>query len=90
MKEKEGNMSNNWLSLVRLGFFPPEKDEEAMKKHIIYILWDTFREYCRFANLEKQGAELFEILCERETGEKCAFAHCPLLRKAIKKYDNKM
>lgn len=86
MKGKD--TSNNWLSLIRLGFFTPELDEEE-KKHIIYILWDTFREYCRFAKLEKQEGESFEILCERETGEKCTFAYCPLLQKAIEKYNPK-
>lgn len=79
---------HNKLALVRVGLFPPNIERQEMQEHFIWKLWDTFRDYCRFAKIEQNNG--FTIFCrEKKQKSNCTFSDCPALAKAISKYSSK-
>lgn len=86
-KSPSGESINNILSLIQLGFFPPELETEKIQKKFLWKVWDTFRGYCKFAKVKKPISDSLQIICTAEKEKiPCRFSICPILSKTIKKY----
>lgn len=82
-----GDGSNNILSLIRLGVFPPDMETEEIRKQLLWNVWDTFRGYCKFAKVKQPIRDSLQITCTAgEEKSDCQFSICPILAKAIKQY----
>lgn len=78
--------NNNVLSLVRLGFLPPDFTYDDLKKTIYYILWDHFRFTCSYGEIKSLTPP--RVYCNK-LKTNCNFESCPIVRNALKDYERK-
>ncbi len=74
----------NFLTLVRLGYLPPDISDRDLKKTLYYKIWEYFRVVCIYAEFTPPDIE--SIKC-RKTGRLCTFDDCPVVARAIKMYE---
>lgn len=80
-------MSSNILSLIRLGFLPPDFSRDDLESTLWYILWDTFRGLCVHAEVVTLTPPTFNC---RRLGGPCDFDQCPLVAEAIKRFERRL
>ncbi|MEX0568753.1 MAG: hypothetical protein Q6363_006290 [Candidatus Njordarchaeota archaeon] len=78
---------SNILTLVRMGFLPPDIDTDDLKKTIYYKIWEYFRVVCVYAEFVPPNVE--DIKC-RKTGGSCSFDSCPVVARALKMYEQSL
>ena len=78
--------NNNILSLIRLGFLPPDFKATDLKKTIYYILWERFRLVCSFGEIRSLTPP--DIFCKK-VQMKCDFIYCPIVKNALREYERK-
>ena len=77
----------NILTLIRMGYLPPDIDLKDLKKTLYYKLWEYFRVVCIFAEYVPPNVE--DIKCKK-LGGKCNFDDCPVVKRAIKMYEQSL
>jgi len=77
----------NILTLVRMGFLPPDIAGDDLKKTIYYKFWEYFRIVCVYAEYMPPNVENIEC---RKTGGVCSFDSCPVVARAIKMYEQSL
>ena len=78
--------SNNILSLIRLGFLPPNISYDDLKKTIYYIFWDHFRFACSFGEIKSLSPP--KVFCNKLKTD-CNFEACPVVRSILRDYERK-
>ena len=76
---------SNILKLIRIGFLPPHFTERDLEKTIYYKIWNSFRVYCYFAEIEELKPNP-RIRCKKLSSP-CNFGECPLIKNAIEEYE---
>lgn len=76
---------SNIISLIRIGFLPPKFTERELEKTIFYKIWESFRIYCYYADIEEILPNP-KIDCKKLKST-CSFGECPIIKDAIEKYE---
>lgn len=83
---KLSSSSNNIITLVRLGFLPPDISYEDLKKTLYYIFWDHFRLVCALGEIKSLTPP--DIFCNK-LKTKCNFEMCPVVKSVLRDYERK-
>jgi len=77
----------NILTLIRMGYLPPDMPEKDLKKTIYYKIWEYFRVVCVYAEFIPPNVE--NITCKK-TLRRCSFDDCPVVARALKMYEQSL
>ena len=78
--------TNNIITLVRLGFLPPNISYSDLKRTIYYLFWDHFRLVCSLGEVKSLTPP--KIFCTK-LHVTCNFETCPVIRNILKDYEKK-
>ncbi len=77
---------NNLLTLIRLGFLPPNFKTQDLERTLYYIIWDRFRLVCNFGEIKSLSPPV--IFCKK-VQMNCDFIYCPIIKNALRDYERK-
>jgi len=77
---------NNLLRLVRMGILSPSFKEEEVESTIVFAIWKEFRGSCIHAEVESLKPPTLH--CNSIQGL-CKIAACPIIRKALDRFERK-
>lgn len=77
----------NILTLVRMGYLPPNINLDDLKKTIYYKIWEFFRIVCVYADFIPPKID--DIKCKKTRGG-CTFDSCPVIARALKMYEQSL